>query len=90
MTLTQKTVLNYCEKNELVVTGWNYFDETKKELVVVKEMPNIEDWQGTAVHVEENDKGITLVNCFYTNKNIRKSHPVLYVEINGKRKKVEI
>ena len=90
MTLTQRVVVNYCERSGLVITGWNEYDEEKRDLVVVNEMPSIEEWQGAAAHVEENDKGITLVNCFYTQRNIKRAHPVLYVVINGKRKKVEI
>ena len=90
MTLTQKTVIDYCKENDLVITGWNKFDENTGDLVIVNEIPIIEEWQGACAHVNENESGISRVNCFYTTKNIKRSHPVLYVVINGKRVKVKI
>ena len=90
MTLTQKTVSNYCNENGLVITGWNYFDENIGDFIVVKEMPKIEEWQGATAIVESNKNGIEYVNCFYTTRNIKNSYPRLRVRINGKLVNVKI
>lgn len=84
MTLTQKTVLNYCNENGLVITGWNFYDESINDVVVVKDMPNIEEWQGAAAIIENNASGVEVVNCFYTNRNIINSYPRLRTLVNGK------
>lgn len=52
-------------------------------------MPNIAEGIGALAHVKENGDGIKYVHSFFTTKNINRSHPVLYVEINGKRVKVK-
>jgi hypothetical protein len=84
MTLTQKLVLKYCEENNLVITGWNWYNKETQNLEVVNEMPVIEEWQGAAAHVEENANGIQHVNCFYTNRRIKNSYPRLRTLVNGK------
>lgn len=89
MTTTQKCVIRFCEENNLVITEWNKVDETTGEIIVVKDMPNIEEGFGALAHVKENSDGIKYVNSFFTTKNINRSHPVLYVGINGKRVKVK-
>ena len=84
MTLTQKTVCEYCEENNLVITGWYWFNEETGTLDTVKEMPHIKEWQGATALVEKNESGIDKVNCFYTTKNIYNSYPRLRVRKNGK------
>lgn len=84
MTLTQKTVLKYCEENNLVITGWYFFDKTTENLIVVKDMPIIEEWQGATAIIENNANGIEKVNCFYTKKYIKNSYPRLRIRKNGK------
>ena len=84
MTLTQKTVLNYCEKNNLVIVGWLWFNKDTENLDLVKEMPEIEEWQGATAIVEDNANGIEQVNCFYTTRNIKNSYPRLRIKVKGK------
>lgn len=84
MTLTQKLVIKYCEENNLVITGWNWYNRETEKLEVVKEMPTIEDWQGTSAIVENNANGIQHVHCLYTQRRIKNSYPRLRILVNGK------
>ena len=84
MTLTQKTVLNYCNENGLVIRGWNFYDESIQDLVFVKDMPSQEERKGALAFVEDNPSGIETVNCFYTTRNIKNSYPRLRTCVNGK------
>lgn len=84
MTRTQKTIIEYCEENNLEITAWNWYNKETEALEVVKEMPVIEDWQGAAAHVKANEKGIQHVNCIYTKRHIKDSYVRLRVLINGK------
>lgn len=84
MTLTQKTIVKYCEENNLKITAWNWYNEETETLEVVKEMPTIEDWQGASAHVKENANGIQHVNCIYTKRHINNSYLRLRVLVNGK------